>query len=174
MGVLLGLTLVLGPVFLISACGGDDDNSSKSTSSSGKATATHASSGEGDKTPAGQATSGNDGDDGGSSSGNSSGSGDLDKLADKLVPPHSKQIAKYSTDDGLLITYESTDSVDSLKDFYDDKVKNLGVKVQGTFDAGDSHTWYFGDDDSSGPGGTVIVGDNGGGKTSVTITIGKN
>ncbi len=177
-GVLVGLSLLLSVSLLaLTACGGDDDNSSKATTSSSKATATKASSGDTGDTPAAQATSGNNdntsGDSGGNN-GNSSSSNDLGQLADKLVPPHSKQIAKYSTDDGLLVTYESTDSVDSLKDFYDNKVKTLGVKVQGTFDSGDAHTWYFGDDDSSGPGGTVIVGDDGSGKTAVTITVGRN
>lgn len=110
---------------------------------------------------------GNDGD-----GGNGGDQGDLEQLADDLKPPNSTEITRMSANEAFIISWSSTDSVDSLESFYDDKIGQLGVNLLGKSSAQGGHTWVIGNEDGSGPQGGVTVAEDGSGGTVISVTLG--
>jgi len=148
---------------VLSACGGgDDDKSSGPTSSGDGATATK-SAGSGGGSGGGANPTSKPASGGAAS--------DLEKLEKDLVPPKSKQVARFSADDAVVVTYTSTESLDTLKDYYDKKIKDLKLKVQGTMNVTDSYSWFIGEDNDKGPHGAVIIARSGNEPTAVSITL---
>lgn len=108
------------------------------------------------------------------SSGGGGGSDDLDTIATNLAPPNGTQQARYSASGGLIITWLSTDSVDSLKSYYDGKLSSLGLSVLQTTDVQGTHGWVFGHQDGSGVSGALTIGPDtsGGAGSAVSLTLG--
>ena len=67
---------------------------------------------------------------GGASSG--TGSGELEAVAAKLVPPNSSETSKTTASGVIFVTYSSTDSPDSLKGFYENAISQTGWQTIST------------------------------------------
>jgi hypothetical protein len=173
--------LLAGATLIFAACGGDDDDDDGSDGSGATATATVDDSdddadddGDDSSVDEGDDDSDNEGDDDGDDGGNGGGADtdDMEQVADALEPPNSSETARFASADGLLVSYESTDSLDDLKGYYEDKLDDLGINVLGTMSAADSQTWVIGDEDGSGVQGGVTLAPSGTGTTLVQITLG--
>jgi hypothetical protein len=105
--------------------------------------------------------------------GGGGGSGDVDALAAQLVAPNSSEIQKTEAQDTSFVIYESTDSVDSLKQFYENAIKNAGMKIITTTTIQGGVSYVFGKDDSGTFGGSVNIYPSGDGKTAVQVTVAK-
>lgn len=168
-----GIAFLAGVALLVSACGGggdDDDDDDSSEPGGSDATATQESGGNnggnqsgGDPTATSESGGGNGGGD----------SDDVEQLQEDLVPPKSKELLRYSTPDGTSISYESTESLDSLKEFYDDRVDDLDLGQLGNMSMPDSHSWFIGNNSGQGVQGSVTVVNAGDGKTNITVTLSK-
>jgi hypothetical protein len=157
----VGLAFITAAALVLAGCGGDDDGGSSDNGGS-------------DAAPT--ASSDGGGSSGGGGSGGGSGGADADSLedlADELAPPNSSETARFAAAEGISVGYESRDSVDSLKDYYDGKIEDLGLAVAGTMDTGDLHTWIIEDTDKGVAGG-ISVGPSGTGTTIVTINLSPN
>ena len=150
---------------LLVACGGGDGGSGDEGGSDGASNATAA------------ATSAGSAGDGGSSGSGSSGSGggslpdDFDEVAQRLQPPNANETSRFSTTDGLVVGWESSDSVESLKEHYDDAIAAAGFNVIGTMDVGGAHQWFLGDEDGDSVAASVSVAPNSGSGSIVGITV---
>jgi len=110
--------------------------------------------------------------DGGGGGGGGAG-GDVDQLAEDLVPPNSSEQSRISSQGTLIVSYTSTDSADSLNSYYENKFDELGVNVIGTSSAGATTTYVIGNEDGSGvQGGVTVAGDESSGGTIVQLTLG--
>ena len=164
--------LLMIAALALGACGDDDDDDddaggATSTQSSGQSTAT-ATSDDGDD--GGNGDDDDDGDDGGGNGGGGD-SSDLDQVASALEPPNSTETTRFSSSDGMLIGYESDESLDSLKSYYDGKIDDLGLNLLGTLSSGESYNWIIGAEDGSGVQGGVTIAPSGTGTTVVSITL---
>jgi hypothetical protein len=110
------------------------------------------------------------------SSGGGGGSDDLATIATNLAPPNSTESGRYSASGALVVTWSSTDSVDSLKSYYDGKLSSLGLGVLSTTDVQGTHGWVFGNADNSGVSGALTLAPDSasGGATLVSLTVGVN
>jgi hypothetical protein len=90
------------------------------------------------------------------SGGSGGGSDDLATIATNLAPPNSTEIGRYSASGALVVNWSSTDSVDSLKSYYDGKLGSLGLNVLSTTDVQGTHGWVFGNADNSGVSGLTV------------------
>jgi hypothetical protein len=110
------------------------------------------------------------------SSGGGTGSGDIDQVASNLTPPNSSETGRYSASGALVVTWSSTDSVDSLKSYYDGKLSSLGLNVLSTTDVQGTHGWVFGNADNTGVTGALTLSPDtsSGGATTVSLTAGIN
>ena len=54
-------------------------------------------------------------------------------------PPNATEVSRFSSSDGVVIGWESSDSVDSVKGFYDDAIAEDGLNVYGTTDGQGAH-----------------------------------
>jgi hypothetical protein len=150
-------------LLLLVACNSPGSSSSSSTSSgdqqsdSTSASATQSSSAS-------------------ASSGGGTGSDDIDQIASDLTPPNSSETGRYSASGALIVAWSSTDSVDSLKSYYDGKLGSLNLNVLSTTDVQGTHGWVFGNEDNSGVSGALTISPDtsSGGATTVSLTIGLN
>jgi hypothetical protein len=147
-------------LMLLVACNGPGANAS-------------ASSGGGDQqsdsgTASASASASTDGGGGGG------GSTDVDTVASNLAPPNGSEQARYSASGALIVSWTTSDSVDSLKSYYDGKLSSLGYSVLQTTDVQGTHGWVFGNADSTGVSGALTVGPatSGGGGAAVSLTVG--
>jgi hypothetical protein len=110
------------------------------------------------------------------SSGGGTGSGDIDQVASNLTPPNSSETGRYSASGALIVTWSSTDSVDSLKSYYDGKLSSLSLNVLSTTDVQGTHGWVFGNEDNTGVTGALTLSPDTstGGATTVSLTAGIN
>jgi hypothetical protein len=110
------------------------------------------------------------------SGGSGGGSDDLATIATNLAPPNSTEIGRYSASGALVVNWSSTDSVDSLKSYYDGKLGSLGLNVLSTTDVQGTHGWVFGNADNSGVSGalTLAPDTSSGAATLVSLTVGIN
>lgn len=147
------------------ACGGGDDDSDDEgdSDSTPEATADRTSSSGGDAT----ATSG-----GGSSNVDDD---DMESLAEDLEPEGAKESVRFAAEGGFTIAWETSKSLDDLKDFYDDRLDDLDINVQGKLDLPDSHTWIIGRADGKGIQGTVTLskGSSSGDGSLVSVALTK-
>lgn len=109
----------------------------------------------------------------GSSQDSGPGSGDAAQVAADLEPPNSSQISTTSTEGITLTVYESTDSPDSLKNFYENAIAQTGMQVFSTTNASGTYSWVFALSDGSPYGGSVTVGpaSDGGSGASVIVIV---
>jgi len=157
----MGMPLVVALILLLAACGGaaspsaDDGEPEQSTAS------------EPSVAPASS-------DDNGDGNGNGNGSsGDLDQLAQDLTPPNSTETSRTTAGEVIFVSFESSDSPESLRDFYEDAIADTGLEVFSTTSAQGSFSWIFAESDSSSFGGVVTVVPSGTGSGSnVAVQIG--
>lgn len=113
----------------------------------------------------------------GASQGNS-GADDVEAVADGLVPPNSSEYSKTTAAGGIFVGYESTDSPDSLKSFYENAIPATGMQILTTSTSQGSYSWIFGEDDQgSSFGGSVTVAPsstNEGGSTVIVTVASSN
>jgi hypothetical protein len=99
--------------------------------------------------------------------------GDLDQLAEDLTPPNSSETSRTTAGGVIFVTFESSDSPDSLRDFYEDAIAQTGLEVFSTTSAQGSYSWIFAESEGSSYGGVVTVVPSGTGSGSgVAIQIG--
>lgn len=148
-----GLVLLL-VVLLIAACGGSPAASADDSEGNG-------GSSEAADTPE-PAASKDDGGNGGSA-------GDLDQLAEDLTPPNSTETSRTTAGGVIFLTFESTDSPDSLRSFYESAIANTGLEVFSTTSAEGTYAWIFAESEGSDYGGVVSVGPGVDGSGSVIV-----
>jgi hypothetical protein len=106
--------------------------------------------------------------------GGGGGSGpDVEAVGNALVPPNSTEVSKTSAEGTWFVIYESTDSVDSLKTFYEDAVPKTGLKIFSTTTLQGGVSYVIATDESGSFGGAVNIFPSGDGKTAVQVTVGK-
>ena len=74
-------------------------------------------------------------DGGGSDDGGGTASGDLDGVYDTLTPPNATETSKTSADGIIFAILESSDSIDSLKSFYEGAIPGAGLQIFSTTEA---------------------------------------
>ena len=110
---------------------------------------------------------GGDGGDGGS------GSGDLDAVFEQLTPPNSTETSKTAAEGIIFAVFESTDSIDSLKSFYESAIPDSGLQIFSTTEAQGGYAWTIAESEGSSFGGAVSIYPSGSGSgTAVSVTIG--
>jgi len=98
---------------------------------------------------------------------------DIDQVASDLVPPNSSETSRTTASGVIFVTYDSTDSPDSLKSFYDDAIDQLGWYVFSQTSAGGSYSWIIGETETADAAGSITLGPGGDGTgSSVLIQIG--
>jgi len=164
----LGIVLLL-----LAACGG---SGSAATQQPGGGTTTTSGGGGGGgaatempvetEAPAATAASGGGG-------GGGSGSDDVEAVANQLIPPNSTEQSKTTAEGTWFAIYLSTDSVDSLKSYYQNAIANAGQKIFSTTTIQGGVSYVFAKDESGGFGGSINIYPNGDGKTAVQVTVAK-
>jgi hypothetical protein len=163
-------TLLVGATLLalttLAACGGGSGSSTGATPTQGGGggASTGASTGGEPSNPPAATPTENPGGGGG---------GDVDSMVSALTPPNSSQISRTEAGGGVIITWDSTDSADSLKGFYESKIPGTGMHIISTTNAGGYYSWVFAESDSSSHGGSVTLGPSstGGSGTSVILAF---
>jgi hypothetical protein len=152
--------LTLPALFLLLvACSGPAASQNGGTDQSDNPTPTAgASTGGGEATPT----------EGGGGAG-----GDLDSLVEQLTPPNSTESSRVSQTGGIFVGWESTDSVDSLKSFYEGAIPATGMQIVTTQSASGTFSWIFAESEGSTHGGSVVVApsSNGGSGATVVVTV---
>jgi hypothetical protein len=148
---------------MIVACSGP----AASQSTSGSEATDNPTSTVAESTPSPSATEDGGGGDGGG------GGGDLDALIDDLTPPNSTQTMRTSASGGVFVAWDSTDSVDTLKGFYESAIPGTGMEIFSTSTAGGTYSWVFAESEGSSHGGSVTLGpaSDGGSGASVIVTL---
>jgi hypothetical protein len=166
----VAIALVAVPALVVAACGSSTGGTPGPASSAAPGSSVTA-------TPAVQATPDTGGGGGGTGGGGGGTGGganpDVEAVANALVPPHSTEITKTTATDTWFVMYESTDSVDTLKAFYERAIPNAGLQIFSTSTVQGGVSWVIATDASASFGGAVNVFPTGDGKTSVQVTIGK-
>lgn len=162
MGMVRGVALPFLLLFMV-ACGSPGVSQSASGTQGASASAsesTAASASEQDEPSSAPPTSGGD-------------TGDLDSLVQKLKPPNATEISKTSAQGGAYVAWESTDSADSLKSFYEKAIKDAGMTVFSTTTTGGVLSWIFAKEEGSSFGGSVTVAPStsGGSGSSVIVAV---
>ncbi len=150
--------LLLG-LATLAACSGSGSSSSASATQGGS------SSGGNESNAASQSAAA-------SASSGGGGTVDLNSLVDALKPPNSTQTTRTDANGGVFIGWESTDSVDSLKSFYEDAIPKTGMKIFSTSNTSGTYVWVFAVADGSTHGGseTITPSTSGGNGTTVVLT----
>jgi hypothetical protein len=98
---------------------------------------------------------------------------DAAAAGEALIPPNSTEVSKTTTDTYWYVVYESTDSPESLKTWYEDKIPDTGMKVFSTTSANGAYSFAIARDESGTFGGAVTIGPSGSGSgSSVIIAVG--
>ena len=159
----LGIVLLL-----LAACGGS--GAAATQQPAGETTSSAGGGGAGSATEMPATTEAPVATEGGAGGGSG---GDVEALAHQLVAPNSTEIQKTTAEDTSFVIYESTDSVDSLKQFYENAIKNAGQKIITTTTIQGGVSYVFGKDDSGTFGGSINIYPSGDGKTAVQVTVAK-
>lgn len=133
------------------------------------------------------ATEGGDGDGGGDGSeqsepaettsgdgggGGGSGSGDVDRAFEILTPPSSTELTKTTTEGVIFAAFDSSESFESLRSFYEDAIGEAGLRIISTSETGGGIAWAIAESEGSSFGGAVTIfpaADGSGMQVSVTI-----
>lgn len=110
---------------------------------------------------------------GGTAAGTGS-SADIEGVARILVPPNATEITRTTATDTWFVVYETTDSIDSLKSFYEGAIPKTGLKVISTTTVNDGVSWTLSNDDNGTFGGAVNVYPSSDGKNAVQVVIGRS
>jgi hypothetical protein len=156
--VLAGILIVL----LVAACGGGGNGDGNGGDDGGESQAAGGGDDGGDD--------GNGGDDGGGQTG----SFDLDQAFETLTPPNATELSKTTAEGVIFAAWDTDDSLDSLRDFYEDAMNDLGLEVITTTEAQGGVAWVVTDGGDSGIGGSIsIFPASDGSGTQVSVTIGE-
>ena len=110
-------------------------------------------------------------DDGGNG-GNGGNAGDADAVFNALIPPNSTELSKTTASGTFFATYSSTDSVESLTNYYQSAIPGTGMEIFSTTNAQGGTAWIFAETEGSSFGGSVSVYPNtDAGGSSVIITV---
>jgi hypothetical protein len=160
---------------LVAACGGGptgdsggDDNGNDTES---------AAPGGGDSTDPGDggAEPSDDGDDGGDDGNGGTGSLDVDRVFETLTPPNASELSKTTTAGVIFAAWDSDDSLDSLRSFYEGAIADSGLQIIQTTEAQGGVAWVVAEDESGSFGGTVsIFPASDGTGTQISVTIGES
>ena len=146
---------------LVAGCGGSAASSAPADAGGDTGAAASADAGSGTETtpePAGDA--------GGTAE-------DAAKVGEQLKPPNATEVSKTTTDTYWYVLYESTDSPDSLKGYYEDLIPKTGMQIISTTSASGAYVWAIARDESGAFGGSVTVGPSGSGSgSSVIVAVG--
>jgi hypothetical protein len=165
--VLAALLIVL----LVAACGGGSGDGNGGDDGGGSQAA-----GNGDDGGEGSQPAGNDGngDDGGGADGGGSGSLDVDEVFATLTPPNATELSKTTTAGVIFAAWESDDSFDSLRSFYEDAIADSGLQIIQTTEAQGGIAWVVAEDDTGNFGGTIsIFPASDGSGTQISVTVGE-
>lgn len=123
--------------------------------------------------PTAQSTDGGDGGgDGGGGGGGGGAISDPEALADELTPPNATETSRTTAGGVVFVSFESSDSPETLEGFYEDSIARTGLEVFSRTSAEGSYSWIFGVDDDSGAGAVVSVAPGTGGGSVVGIQVG--
>jgi hypothetical protein len=100
--------------------------------------------------------------------------GDVEELAADLVPPNSTETTRTVASGVVFAGYESTDSADSLKSYYEGKIASAGMVIISTTSTSGTYGFIFAEDDQgSGFGGSIAIApsSSGGSGSTVVVTV---
>jgi hypothetical protein len=100
--------------------------------------------------------------------------GDVEQLAADLVPPNSTETTRTVASGVVFAGYESTDSADSLKSYYEGKIASAGMVIISTTSTSGTYGFIFAEDDQgSGFGGSIAIApsSSGGSGSTVVVTV---
>ena len=110
---------------------------------------------------------------GGGEGGGGSGSTDLDAVFEQLTPPNASETSKTAADGIIFAVFESSDSIDSLKSFYEGAIPASGLQIFSTTEAQGGYAWTIAESEGSSFGGAISIYPSGSGSgTAVSVTIG--
>lgn len=105
--------------------------------------------------------------------GEGSGSGDVDRAFEILTPPNSTQITRTDSEGIIFAAFDSSDSLDVLRSFYESAIPEAGLQILSTTEAQDGIAWTIAESEGSTFGGAVsLFPSTDGSGTQVSITIG--
>ena len=73
---------------------------------------------------------------------------DAANLGEQLKPPNASEVSKTTTDTYWYVIYESTDSADSLKAYYEDLIPKTGMTMISTTSASGANAWAISRDEA--------------------------
>ena len=97
--------------------------------------------------------------------------GDVDDTVSKLTPPNSSQTSRVDAGGTVLVSWESTDSVDSLKGFYESAIPSTGMQIFSTTQATGGWNWVFAESSGSSTGGSVTIAPSQSGGSGSTVIV---
>jgi hypothetical protein len=100
--------------------------------------------------------------------------GDVEGVAEALIPPNSTEVSKTVAEGVSFIIYESTDSIESLQSHYEGAIPAAGMQIISTSTAGGNVSIVFAEDTGSTFGGAVSIfpSSSGTGGSGVQVTVG--
>ena len=96
---------------------------------------------------------------------------DVEAVARALVPPNSTEVSKTTAPDTWFVIYETTESIDSLRSFYESAIPGAGLTVVSTTTANGGVSWAMATDESGTFGGAVSVFPSGDGKNVIEAQL---
>jgi hypothetical protein len=111
---------------------------------------------------------------GGGGGGGGGSAADVEAIGKALIPPNSTEVSKTTVPDTWFVVYSSTDSVDSLKSYYEGAISKTGLQIISTTTLQGGVSWVIAQGSNSNFGGAVSVFPSGDGKTVVQVTVGKS
>ena len=156
---------------LVAACG--SSAASADGNGNGGGNGTEESEAAATATPTAAATPDDGGGGGGSGGGSGGGvaSGDLEALVDDLTPPNSTEVNRTTAEGIIFVIWESTDSTDSLRSFYEGAIDDTGMEVFSTTQASGAYSWLFAESEGSSFGGAVTVAPSSSGGSGSTVSV---
>ena len=161
-------TLLVGAMLValttLAACGGGSGSSTGATANpgGGGASTPESTGGQPSDQPVATPTE---------QAGGGGGGGDVDSIVSALTPPNSNQLSRTDAGGGVIITWDTTDSADSLKGFYESKIPGTGMKIFSTTSAGGTYSWIFSESEGSSHGGSVTVGPSSTGAAGSSVIL---
>jgi hypothetical protein len=159
------LALVLAA--LVAACG-----SPAATTDGGDG---NGNGGDGSQESEPAATSGDGGDSGGDDGDSGSGSLDVDRVFEILTPENATELSKTTAGGLIFAAWDSDESFESLRSFYEDAIDEAGLQIFSTTEAQGGIAWAIAEDESGGFGGTVsLFPASDGSGTQISVTVGES
>ena len=158
---------------LVAACGSSAATGPGSTSGEAVGSTTGSDQAAASQPVAASSDTGGDTSGGGTGAGTGS-SFDIEGVVKALVPPNSAEITKTTATDTWFVMYETTESIDSLKSFYEGAIPKTGLRVISTTTVNGGISWAISNDDNGTFGGAVNVYPSSDGKNAVQVVVGKS